>query len=174
MKIIIPFLLLIFPVFASNIDNSYEALNRQIDALAPSLNTQERFSLYYLSLLTHDKLLAHKNIQSVKEKMLQEISKHQNTQGFEELKKSYMDLCAQKELTQKSVPYPLYIAIALSFAVIGYIVAALLFKKQQTRRADNEEPALTKEQQEQNLMLEQKLNNLQQQYDNHLAKTTRE
>ena len=59
MKILLLTFILISNIFASSIssvEQNYNQLNKKIDKLAPSLSVEEKISLYYLVLSTHEKI----------------------------------------------------------------------------------------------------------------------
>jgi len=57
MKFFLIFLFLTLSLFASDFEKKYEALNNEVDTIANELSPEEKVTLYYLTLLSHDKIL---------------------------------------------------------------------------------------------------------------------
>jgi len=57
-KLLIAFIFVTSLVAAQldTIENTYESLNQEIDKIAPDLSTEEKVSLYYLVLSTHESI----------------------------------------------------------------------------------------------------------------------
>ncbi|RLC84226.1 MAG: hypothetical protein DRI37_09305 [Chloroflexi bacterium] len=58
MKTLLITILFSFSLFAStlSVQNDYELLNQELDALSTALTTEEKVTLYYLVLATHEKI----------------------------------------------------------------------------------------------------------------------
>ena len=54
--IILLFLTNLISAELNTIESSYESLNQEIDNIAPNLSTEEKVSLYYLVLSTHESI----------------------------------------------------------------------------------------------------------------------
>ena len=65
--------LLIYSLYASELIPKYEELNHAVQTISTKLTPQEKVSLYYLILATHDKLLSSINAKSLQESDLQEL-----------------------------------------------------------------------------------------------------
>ena len=85
MKILLLILIFTISIFASvsNLETNYEQLNKEIDKISEDLSPEEKVSLYFLVLSTHEKISTAlaldktkiKNIQTLEDKTLQIFSK---------------------------------------------------------------------------------------------------
>ncbi len=57
MKIILTLLSLTAFLFSGDLENAYERLNSEIDKISSTLSVEEKISLYYLVMSTHDKIV---------------------------------------------------------------------------------------------------------------------
>ncbi|WP_283949390.1 methyl-accepting chemotaxis protein [Sulfurimonas marina] len=73
MKNILFILLFTASLFSSEIEENYKTLNTKIDAISPSLSTEEKVSLYYLILSTHDKITSALSVDETKVNSLEDI-----------------------------------------------------------------------------------------------------
>lgn len=76
MKTLLISILLSMSVFASqisDIENSYNTLNSEIDKISPILSTEEKVLLYYLVLSTHEKITTALSLDESKAKSLQKL-----------------------------------------------------------------------------------------------------
>lgn len=76
MKTLLLSILLSLSVFASqisDIENSYNLLNSEIDKISPGLSTEEKVLLYYLVLSTHEKITTALSLDESKAKSLQQL-----------------------------------------------------------------------------------------------------
>jgi len=112
MKTLTIILLLTISIFASNLEKNYNNLNSALDKIAPKLSAEEKVSLYYLVLSTHEKIATSlsldnvkvSSLNTIKEEMLKNISSlHENndklsTQEIEKIRELY--LAMNKEAQQ--------------------------------------------------------------------------
>jgi len=118
MKTFLIILSLTLSLFGSTLQQSYESLNTQLDTLAQKLTTEQRVSLYYLALASHEKILlrvshdetALNSLSFIKEEMLSRLSrlaqenKKLSQEDIKTLKKHYLDMFQNaKELTDKNL-----------------------------------------------------------------------
>ena len=91
MKTVLLLALLTFSLFASEFETSYQELNNRLDKIAPALSTEEKISLYYFVMATHDKIItqlqdgetqgdALKNIQAQTLKLFSQL--HENNENI--------------------------------------------------------------------------------------------
>ena len=90
MKIIISLLLICFTLFASELENNYEKLNKEIDAVSKSLTPEQKVAVYYLVLATHDKITSALSTDEEKANALENI-KEKTLTALAELDKSHID-----------------------------------------------------------------------------------
>ncbi len=62
MKIILTFLLFTMSLLSVELEQNYKYLNSEIDNISSSLSAEERISLYYLIMSTHDKIVTSTSI----------------------------------------------------------------------------------------------------------------
>ena len=74
-KILLPFLLIakLLSSEVSNIELNYDALNNEIDKIAPDLSTEEKISLYYLVLSTHESITTALSLDKSKSNSLEKL-----------------------------------------------------------------------------------------------------
>ena len=90
MKIILLILFFYLTAFASDFDVTYKNLNSEIDKISKKLTLEEKISLYYLSLSTHDQIFTllykkeqvSKHLQETKKKMLLTIANLTNNNNI--------------------------------------------------------------------------------------------
>ncbi len=132
------------PITVSN----YNKLNTEIDKISTNLTTEEKVSLYFLVLSTHERIstaLAHNKskISGLKElekktllllSQLYESNSNIDNISIERLKKLYMkmnkdglELIREKELKVQS-PLQVYIIIGVICLLFGLVIGFLLFK----------------------------------------------
>ncbi|MEO1938858.1 MAG: chemotaxis protein, partial [Sulfurimonas sp.] len=105
MKLLFAFILLASYLFATNIQTSYEELNKRVDAISKELTPEEKVSLYYLILTTHDKITSSLSVdesqtdklQSIKSKTLTVLDqltekKNLDTKKLQEIKELYLQM----------------------------------------------------------------------------------
>jgi len=111
MKLLLALILLPVFLLASDIETIYKELNSEVDKLSKQLKPEEKVSLYYLILTTHDKITASLSIdksqtnilKSIESKTLQtidELSQNQdiNKQELQKIKDLYLQM--NQEATQ--------------------------------------------------------------------------
>lgn len=112
MKILLIILLFTFTLLSSTFQNNYTALNTQIDKLSSNLTAENKISLYYLVMSTHDKLVStllnnaqNDELQSTKENIfkifskLYENNKKIDTKEIDKLKELYINMLKQAKKT---------------------------------------------------------------------------
>lgn len=92
MKILLLFLSLITLAFANpNIEEDYALLNQELDALAPTLSAEEKVSLYYLILSSHESITTALSLDSARIEKLKNLEEqtlkifshlHENNQNL--------------------------------------------------------------------------------------------
>ena len=98
MKTVLLLTLLTFSLFASEFETSYKELNNRIDQIAPALSTEEKISLYYFVMATHDKITTQlqdgeiqgdtlKNIQAQTLKLFSQLHEHNENISKTEIEK---------------------------------------------------------------------------------------
>jgi len=99
MKIFLTLLLLSTFLLASNLSKAYENTNSQLDKISSRLTVEDKASLYFLTLATHDKKLSHQNFDAIKNrtlKLLSTLHEKKNSitaQEIEQLKEFYLNMC---------------------------------------------------------------------------------
>ena len=154
MKILFILLILASISFASQFEKEYLNLNAQLDSISIKLSAEEKTELFYLALITHDKILSNANdLDNVKDHMLKTLTNlHEsntqlNTQDIERVRLFYT---AMYETKQKSLPtkvqktyeyqenqiikntsnnYIYIILLSIFVFILGYILAYFLSKK---------------------------------------------
>ncbi len=74
MKIILFISLFTLSVFASSIEYNYKKLNAEIDKISFDLTTEEKVTLYYLVLATHDKITTSLSLDATKNSSLEKLN----------------------------------------------------------------------------------------------------
>jgi len=152
------FLLIIFfylTLFGNDLDKSYNALNSEIDKISKKLTLEEKISLYYLTLSTHDKIatLLYKNqdtsqeLQATKDKMLLTITNlqhnesispneqtklrnlyaHMNHEAKDVLQTTTKDISKPVKIVYKEIDKKPYVKTALlAFTLIFIFISAIL------------------------------------------------
>jgi methyl-accepting chemotaxis protein len=184
MKTLILFLFFTLSLLSSPLEDSYKELNAKIDAIASSLTPEEKVSLYYLVLTTHDQILSSKNIDRVKEQTIKTLANlHEKNNklkvnDIEKIRALYLDMNKQKVeiltkekivtkekiLTQEKIVYQdkiikessvVYnLLSALIAFVIGLGLGYLFFRNSGTKNSANS-ISITKELEKQNKQLSQ-------------------
>jgi len=98
MKTLFLSILLSLSVFAlqiSDIENSYNSLNSEIDAISANLSAEEKVLLYYLVLSTHEKIAAALSLDESKAKNLQQLQ--------EETLKAFSNLHEHNNISAKEI-----------------------------------------------------------------------
>lgn len=118
MKKLLILLLLTLSLFANEFENSYKSLNLELDRLSTKLLAEEKISLYYLALASHDKALlalsgderALQNLHFIQEEMMKMLSKLQDRNKkvskseVEKIRKHYQTMIEElNKLIKKSV-----------------------------------------------------------------------
>ena len=102
MKTLLTILLITVSLLGASLETSYSNLNAKIDSVALKLSAEEKVSLYYLTLATHNKLLDSKPIKSLKEEAIKVLSNlHEKNNKLtvdeiESIRKLYLDMTQQK------------------------------------------------------------------------------
>jgi len=152
------FLLIVFfslLVFGNDLEKSYNHLNTGIDKISKKLTLQEEITLYYFSLLTHDKIatllykkqITSDDLQAVKKKMLLSIANLQHNKQItpiqiaqlrnsyakmnQEAKKMLLQMQENKNLsstiTHKEIEKKPYIrAVLLAFILLFILISTVL------------------------------------------------
>ncbi len=153
MKIFLTLLLLTLTLFSNTLQQNYTALNSTIDKLSSKLSVEDKVSLYYLTLTTHDKILSHQDIDKTKNYTLRVISSlHEKNNRLtvdeiENIRKLYTDMTLSKSTVQspklktvykdkfiyrdkivkKTSLITLIIAIVISL-IVGFLVALFIYR----------------------------------------------
>jgi len=91
MKIFLSILILTFSLFSSELSKTYNELNNEIDTLSSKLSVEERTSLYFLTLSTHNKLLLKEPTKKLEDKILTTLkSTTLSASEIENLQKLYL------------------------------------------------------------------------------------
>ena len=139
------FFLLIFlslHIFASTLEQNYKLLNTELDKVSSSLSTEEKVTLFYLVLSTHEKIASALSINKAKvkdldlleQKTINTLSKlHENNNKItplqvETIRKLYLDMKAEgmKLIQEKSLESKLPQAPSTLLSIV-YSVFAILF-----------------------------------------------
>lgn len=175
MKIIIISILFTFNLFASplSVQNDYELLNQEIDKISSGLSAEEKVSLYYLVLSTHEKIttslaLNKTKINDLKEieqetlKVLSELHENNdklNASDIENLKSIYIKM-NQEALTEiknsnksENRSTIIMIGLALLFLIIGLFIGYFFNIKRHIKKIDVIDDSAFIELQEQNSTL---------------------
>jgi len=95
MKIFLTLLLIVLTSFGANIEQNYSQLNSELDKISSSLSAEEKVSLYYLIMSTHDKITTALSLDETKVSDLENIqSRTLNT--FDTLQKSNQKLSSKQ------------------------------------------------------------------------------
>ena len=176
-NILLMFLLLSLQLLGSSLEQNYKNTNEQIDEISASLQLQQRVSLYYLNLLTHDFLLRGKDIASLKQKMLQEIQSLPKTAARTKLQVDYLAMTQSHQVKSRSsdkketLPY-FFIVFILLAILVGASGSYFTLKIIQTRRQIKEDNSFLIKAQALNASLKKELFELQTKHDALLAKYT--
>ena len=142
MKTLIILLLLAINIFATTInefEKDYHNLNQEIKQISSSLSTEEKISLYYLVLKTHNSIITSiatkkvNNLDSTKTATLDILSKIKN-KNIEDLYKNMykkgLSLIHDKanKKTQKQNNYMLLIISSILGMIIGLIIGYFIYK----------------------------------------------
>ena len=73
MKTVFLILLLSISIFASSLEQSYNDLNKELDNISINLTPEEKVSLYFLVLSTHEKITTSLSVDKTKEKNLKTL-----------------------------------------------------------------------------------------------------
>jgi len=73
MKAVFLILLLSISIFASSLEQSYNDLNKELDNISINLTPEEKVSLYFLVLSTHEKITTSLSVDKTKEKNLKTL-----------------------------------------------------------------------------------------------------
>ena len=148
MKILLITLIFAITLFSSpqSVQNNYELLNQEIDTISADLTAEEKVTLYYLVLATHEKITTSLALKDIKLIHLEEIENktlnllsnlHEqndklNVNQIEKLRSIYTQMNKEaKELIKEKQHTPsssIYIAIGLSLLmlIIGIIIGYFL------------------------------------------------
>lgn len=157
MKILFILLIVTLSVFASQFEKEYLNLNTHLDAISIKLSAEEKTQLFYLSLITHDKILSNANdLDSVKNNMLRTLTNLHETNtrlSSEDIENLRLKYIAMYE-THKNFPYTdkpyieesdysfIYIIsiviISIVIFLLGYILAYFLLKKSHYAKKEKE------------------------------------
>ena len=177
------FFILLFSIalFASpsSVELNYDLLNKEIDAISKDLSAEEKVSLYYLILSTHEKITNSlaadttktNNLAAVKEatlKVFSQLHEENNklkTQDVERLRSLYLEMNAEadkliqarkshKPTEQNSLFMPIMSSL-LTF-LLGIILGYFIFREKETIKYDvSDESDSQKTQEEQNSLLQE-------------------
>lgn len=156
MKQLILFLLLSFSLFAfSNIEQTYKELNLEIDTLSSNLSAEEKVSLYFLVLSTHESITTALSLDNNKIENLKKLEKetiksignlHENnnnlnSEQIEKIRNLYILMNNQaKELLSKKPKeqnYYLVFLIAFFSLIIGLILGWIIFRDKKQELLQN-------------------------------------
>lgn len=100
MKIFLLSLLFITTLFSSTFEKSYTTLNATLDKVSSSLSLEEKTSLTFLILATHDMIASNKNLSKIQGHTLKVISNLQNKKvlksDIEKLRSEYITMTKTK------------------------------------------------------------------------------
>jgi len=132
---------------ATTVQNNYKELNKKIDEISINLTTEEKLSLYYLVLSTHEKISTALSLDETKVNNIKELEKktlntfaklHEhnnklNADSIEELRSLYLNMNANgleliEQKSKKDNPLIVNTIVALLALVIGMTVGYILFK----------------------------------------------
>jgi len=114
MKTLLIILLFTSTLLSSSLQENFQALNSAIDKISHKLSIEDKLSLYYLTLATHDKILSQESIKKTKDYTLNLIStlpeKYTNlsVDEIENIRKYYIDMSSQTIRLQKPEIRTLY------------------------------------------------------------------
>jgi methyl-accepting chemotaxis protein len=121
--------LTLFGAATSTIEQNYEQINQEMDKISPNLSAEEKVSLYYLILSTHEKIITTLSLNETKNKSLKNLQEetlkvftnlHESntkldTKTIEKLRKLYLDMTQEgsrlikqnkpKKLQEKQIVY---------------------------------------------------------------------
>ncbi len=160
MKTILIFMLFSFSLFAystSDIEQNYKRLNQKLDHISQELSAEDKVSLYYLVLSSHDKIttalsnkdLKIENIKELEEKALNVLSKlHEksdriSSSDIAQIKELYMNMSSEGlKLIAQSAEKPkntlfIPIIIALLSVLAGVFLGYFLFKSKKVEQKES-------------------------------------
>ena len=182
MKIFIISILFTFNLFASllSVQNNYELLNQEIDNISAELSAEEKVSLYYLVLSTHEKITTSLALNKTKISELKEIEQetlkvlsqlHENNSNvnsydIENLKSLYkkmnQEALIQIQNSANSQNRPIYIMIGLGLftLVIGLFIGYFFNIGRHIKNIDTTDDSVLIELQNQNSSLLKEIESL--------------
>ncbi|WP_345993517.1 methyl-accepting chemotaxis protein [Sulfurimonas sp. HSL-1716] len=137
MKIILLAFFIFVNLFAENLETNYAELNDKIDKIAPRLGIEDKISLYYLTLATHERLLVSSSdkdaslnkIRNATVTLLDSLkNKTVQKEEIESIKKSYLQMKkdlpapATKQQKQDMTPKPQIRTVYVDKPVIKKVV----------------------------------------------------
>ena len=157
MKTIFLFIALSLHIFASSLEQNYALLNTELDKVSSSLSPEEKVSLFYLVLLTHEKITTSlsvdetkiNDLNSLEERTLKTLSNlHENNDHLslvqiETIRKLYLDMKADGEQrikekkshaasSSKSPSILLNLLFLLLALLVGLGMGYFIFRKSNT------------------------------------------
>lgn len=154
MKQLILFLSLSFSLFAS-IEQTYKELNQEIDALSSSLSAEEKVSLYFLVLSTHESITTALSLDNTKIENLKKLEKetikslgnlHENNSNLnanqiEKIRDLYilMNNQAKELLSKKPKEQNYYLVFLIGFfsLIIGLVLGWIIFREKKQELLQN-------------------------------------
>ena len=160
MKTIFLFIALSLHIFASSLEQNYALLNSELDKASSSLSPEEKISLFYLVLATHEKITTSlsvdktkvNDLDSLEQKTLKTLARiHENNAQLssvqiETIRRLYLDMKAdgtrliQEKTIQDTLvqsPWTLLSIIFLILALfIGIAMGYFMFRKPDTIKND--------------------------------------
>jgi len=154
MKTFILLISLYLPIFASSVETNYTLLNAELDKASSSLSAEEKVTLFYLVLSTHDKITTSLSIDTTKvndldrleEKTLQTLAQlHEKNNNLtsvqiETIRKLYLDMKAdgtkliQEKTLEKDLPQSPSTLLSIIYSIISLFIGIgmgyFMFRKQ--------------------------------------------
>jgi methyl-accepting chemotaxis protein len=154
MKIVYLILVFTLSIFASSIEMNYQELNKEIDKISLDLTPEEKVSLYFLILSTHENITTSLSLDNTKVSSLQDLKSrtlktisalHENNSNIdasqiEKMKELYIDITKEgqeliNKLSQTSEEKVVYkdkviektsLKMSFLFGIVGIILGLIL------------------------------------------------
>ena len=175
MKTLFLFILFSIHIFASSLEQNYQLLNTELDKASSSLSPEEKISLFYLVLSTHEKIATSLSLDKTKVNdldmleqktlatlaQLHEANEHLSSTQIETIRKLYIDMkrdgaklieerAKQEKLGSSTLGDTLFsIIIAIIALVLGLFIGYFVFRNSHAK--EDEEKLLEVQQTVENL-----------------------